>query len=325
MDTTHSFQWERRDGVRSPYSLPVYFGVRAVLVGQYIFVLGNNSKEQQPFGHILDIKEKAWKQMPANTCELDLESHSSALYNDTILLLGVFQRANGLIFDLPPKAFTIDLTTLETEMLATYGQQPSTCRNSANVYEEGNQLILFGGIIGAAGAATNGLSVLSLENMLWKTVDTKGEKPPALELPCACIANHTLVVCTGYSNLSNGSAVYTIRLDQQQHVWHVVRPAGYDLFAEENLCCFSVGSGKILVYRASLRRFHILERFSSKSPLWNRVLPGADYARNIQFLDMYHVHGSPPPCNLGMGAVQARDKIILPSADKSEFYTFSAM
>ena len=324
MDTTHSFQWERNEGVRSAYSIPVNYGVRAVLVGQYIFLLGNKSKEQA-LGHILDIKKKVWKQMPANTCQLYLRSHNLALYNDTIMLFGVFRPATGLSFDLSRETFAIDLTTLETEKLPTYGQQPFTCRNCPNLYEEGKQLVLFGGNIGVAGKATNVLNVLSLENMLWQTVDTKGDKPPALGLPCACIANHTLVVCTGYSNLPNDTAVYTIRLDQQQYVWHVVRPRGYNLFAEEGLCCFSIGSGKILVYVASWRRFHILEGFSSKSPKWNRVVPAEDCGPNMSYLDMYCVHGSAPPWNLSMGAVQARDKIILPSADKSEFYTFSAM
>ena len=314
--------------VHSQYVIPSYTGMQVAIFGHYMMLSGNSSV-YDPLGYILDMKAKAWKTMPSNTFQLALTGNTLTLFNDKIILLGVKRLVQWLVGWAPegtPEAFAIDLTTMTTERVPTYGKQPPFAfQNTANLYEERNQLVLFGGTTGKARGEKNDLNILSLKSMEWETVYTKGEKPPPVFRHCACIANHTLVVCGGISNTRANSAIHLVRLDQRHYVWQTIRPYGYEARLEHRLCCFSIGSTKILVFGGPENEIHILEGVSSNTRKWSRVLPAKPSKVRLDPSEEYYIHGRGPVIRLSLGAAQLHDKIVFPSPGGRELYEVSPL
>lgn len=284
MEDAKAFRWHRvpargvRDATRNRS------GARAILVGHLIFLLGG--KQYQPYlGDILDINQKKWSKIPEAAWKLILDYPAATLYDDKFVLLGVTREKTNsershrtLLRD----AFTLDVTSLEAERLPTYGTSPGQVfNNSADLYEEGNQLVLYGVCDDVKLKRKENLMFLNLETMVWRIPKCKGKEPTRLILHSSYVIRNTLFLvgsCFGVTFVDS-AVIYLIRLNKGIiYTWEQLKPRGYpaapmNVINRPALAC--IGPGKILMFggisKGPTNNLYVLEDVLTSEPKWHEV------------------------------------------------------
>ena len=318
MQDAKRFRWKRISGLNSSEPIRPKFGARVVLVGHLIFLLQRGEKWR--FADVLNLKTKSWSPLPSCPLRLSLHLHTAVLWEDKIILLGLGRVLKRVGYMTCPEAFAVDVVTKEVDVMPTYGDNPGYLfQNTSNLYEQANQLVLFGGTTGHVGERSNALNILELRTKVWKHANAKGQQPPGLIRHGACIANHMLFVFAGSQMNGGNDSIYLIRLDRKYYIWQRLQPPGFELHRWQNPACFSLGNDRILVFGGYTHRrvndLHILENVSSQTPQWQRVIPGKDLG--LVGRSEYRWDGDTPERIEAPCVVHSLDKIVLLEEENS--------
>ena len=314
MDKCTHFQWQKVDGRGERHATDHRYGARAVLIGHYIFLTGAGG-EGAYTGDILDTRSKEWKAIPQGELELVLVMHTATLYNDLIVFLGVQQLS---IDSIVPQndAFALDVTTLETNRIPTFGAKPDCIiENTGDLYEHGKQIVLYAGMRPATGQRNDTLRILNLETMVWQIPESKGEKPPPLIRQGTCIIQHTLFLVGGDTTYGYSGAMYLLRLDQNPiYVWHRLKPIGYPGNPLVTPAVVPIGPSKILLFggysMGPRRELRILDNILTDRPEWHEVSNPEIPVREVAS-DVYFSNGYPPQRREGPCGVALCNKVII--------------
>lgn len=323
MEISREFHWKRISGTGATNVIYDRYGSRAVLVGHKIFLVGNNH-DRNHIGDVLDLQLRMWRKIPKTRWNLVLRLHTANLYDDKIVLLGVKRSIIGDDYHPTADAFMLDSVTMKVDVLPMYGKKPDFIfQNTADVYEERKQLVLFGGGHVRKGKVDT-LRILHLQNMVWQIVDSKGESPPPMYRQGTCIVKHTLFLIGGDSVYGHSHGMFCVRLDQSVYTWHKLKPRGYTAVPRLTPAFLGVGGDRILMFggysHGARNDLLVLEDCLSKSPEWFAAQdsnhPGSDASS-------YVFKGLPPSHRECPCAVRLKDRIIIlggSANDGSNYY-----
>ena len=315
MDTATKFEWKRTE--LSPTSPVVTdrFGTRAVLVGHLVFLIGVAGSGSQSIGHVLDIQLRSWKPIPPQSGSLKwyLFLHTANLFGDQIFITGAKHYARWNTVEKVDGLFSLDLMSLELTKTETFGEKPKHVgETTADVYEEKQQLVSYGGTIGLINSACEILRVLDLDRMAWKIPKTKGTAPGPLYRHGSCITNHTLFIMGGKTRGGYSGSLHLIRLDLSEYTWQLVNTRGYIDQHRLTAAVVGVGNGRLIVFGgyAQSRTDHllVLEDVFAEQPICWKVKS----KRNAKAIYTYYGLG-PKPRESSSLLVSGTRLIILPN------------
>ena len=251
LSTTSRFRWNKilhnESDVRIISDKHVRSGT--VLIGHQVWMLGVG-RNQTGRAYVLDINQRTWS-MPYFPETFFSFLSPATLYNDKILILGVFERLNhsGSVRKIRGLHF-YDPVLQELGIVPTYGgeNRPRWKQlHSADLCEERELLALFGGRPTSKNSHER-LYLLDLTTWIWENPRTSGAAPPAPLQHGSCLVGSRLFVFGSYKSSLSSDAIYSIRLSRSTHMhWEKIN---LQAFSQKKilvpLLCY-VGRGRIII------------------------------------------------------------------------------
>ena len=251
LSTTSRFRWNKILHNESDARIisDMHEGCGTVLIGHQVWMLGVG-RNQIGRTYVLDLIQRTWSTAYFPETLFSILSPAT-LYNDKILILGVFERLNlsGSVREIPGLHF-YDPVLEELGVVPTYGgeNRPRWKKlHSADLCEEQELLALFGGRPTSKNSHER-LYLLDLTTWIWENPRTSGAAPPAPQQHGSCLVGSRLFVFGQGKRSLYSDAVYSIRLSRSTHMhWEKINlPAFRQKKILVPLLCY-VGRGRIIM------------------------------------------------------------------------------
>ena len=292
MDTATRFMWRKQNATGSLRCMKNRRGCTATAVGHYIYVIGGTNE----FALIsrLDVNARTWTALHVPQSAISLQNHTANLHNDSILLYAKRPQS----FATEPTLLAFDIVLNKVEIVPTFGQEqpPFKMYHTADICEEANLLLLFGGyprdMIGE-------LYMLDLLDFRWQRARTKGESPEGRNAHASTMVGSRLYIYGGFgSRIFAMNSLYMIdcKRSVQGLIWHRVSVQGLEGRARVNLV--HLGYGRLMILggtnRNEVREILVVELKGSKASLHKVISGEASSMTGSQEQPRYFISGSAP-------------------------------
>ena len=282
IETCKKFEWRKVDPDGDlPLVTEDRFGCSATMVGHYLWVIGSYTGSEFT---LLDLKKKAWMNIPGTAKDFKFMLHSASLHEDTILLYGAEVAVGD---DLPNEhvheLVVFDLLLKEVEIIPTYGGNSRPARkesHTADICETENLLVVFGGIPFPS-RAQDQLYLLDLSSWTWSLPDSKGKPPSLRERHASLMVGSKLFIYSGDEGGLETNTVpaelYTVDINRNAKLsWQQVVLRGEPKFERIGAGLQYVGNGRAIIFGGysfgDTNDLLVVENILSTSPVCHEVV-----------------------------------------------------
>ena len=279
-------------------------GCTATAVGHYIYVIGGINDAMICR---LDVNTKTWKEIGISRGVTTIKNHTANVHEGCILMFGIK----------PPSAesqaelHAFDIALNKVEVVPTFGQDrpPLKVTHTADIWEEANLLLLFGGYpLDEFGQ----LCILDLTVFQWRRARTKGESPEGrIRHTSAMVGSHLYI----YGGFGAGGVVmnslYVVDCYHGAQAWTWHRVSIEVLEGRATMKLVHLGHGRLMILGGTQANSSLLvvEVKGSKASFHKTVSREAFSIARSQEQPRYVISGSAPSITWDTSFVEAHGKI----------------
>ena len=281
-------------------------GCTATAVGHFIYVIGGYNDAMICR---LDVNKKTWTELGISRGLFRLEYHTANVHEGCILMFGIK----------PPSAesqaelYAFDIVLNKVEIVPTFGQDrpPFKMTHTADIWEEANLLLFFGGF---PRDTVGQLYFLDLLDFQWRRARTKGQHPEGRNRHASAMIGSHLYIYGGFGE--GGiflSSLYVIDCYRGVRglIWHRVSVQGLE--GRSRMKLVHLGHGRLMILGGTngnvAREILVVEVKGSKASLHKVVNEEDSSISPSQEQLRYVISGSAPLFLTDPKFVEAHGKI----------------